>query len=68
MSEDQDDPDIKAGWITHQITACIFELFRMVGSGQGRWIDEAKLIEADSNIQELRRYLREHRQNTNRAA
>ena len=68
MSEDMDDPDIQAGWITHQMLACIGELAVMVQNGQGRWIDEAQLIRAEGHIHSLRTYMREHRQHTNRAA
>lgn len=58
---DRDDMEIRAGQFVHGLHSAIFELCDMVSRGEGRFIDEAELITAQSQIGGLLAYLREHR-------
>ena len=61
MSEDMDDPDIRAGKLTHEMAGVIFELAQMVSKGQGRHLDDGELIRLMGQIQGLIDYMRLHR-------
>ena len=62
MSEDMDDPDIRAGKLHQLLEAVVEEMFDLVSEGHRRWLDEAHLILVQGKIERLRDYMRQHRQ------
>ena len=61
MSEDMDDPDVRAGKLHQMLEAAIEEMYDMVNDGQRRWLDEAHLILVQGKIELLRGHMRNYR-------
>ena len=61
MSEDQDDPDIRAGKLHKDLESVVEEMFDLVSEGHRRWLDEAHLILVQGKIEGLRDYMRMNR-------
>ena len=61
MSEDMDDPDIRAGKLHQLLESAVEEMFDLVSEGNRRWLDEAHLILVQGKIERLRDYMRMNR-------
>ena len=61
MSEDMDDPDIRAGKLHQLLEASVEEMYELVNEGHRRWLDEAHLILVQGKIDLLRDYMRMNR-------